>query len=283
MRYDSDHAVEPSAIDLNADLGESFGSWSMGDDDALLDIVTSANVACGFHAGDPSVLLRTCQRAAERNVSVGAHVAYRDLAGFGRNFIDVEPARLTADVLYQLSAIAGMARVTGALLTYVKPHGALYNTIVHHEAQASAVVEALRIFNADASRPLALLGLPGGIVMTMAQQAGIRTVSEAFADRAYTPEGTLVSRRETGAVLHDADQVAQRVVRLAQTGKITAIDGTDIEIAADSVCLHGDSPGAVQMAQAVRDRLLDAGVTLRPFSQTWDGTNTTPNSATDAS
>ena len=262
-----------AALDLNADLGESFGSWTMGDDAALLDVVTSANVACGFHAGDPSVLLATCRSAAQRGVTVGAHVAYRDLAGFGRNFIDVEPARLTADVLYQLAAIDGVARVAGATLSYVKPHGALYNTIVHHEAQASAVVDALVMFNAHRfntldERPLGLLGLPGGVVLSIAEAAGVATYREAFADRAYNPDGTLLSRREPGAVLHDADEVAARIVRLAQTGKLTAIDGTDIDAPADSVCLHGDSPGAVAMAQAVRSALSDAGVTLRPFTET---------------
>lgn len=253
-------------LDLNADLGESFGSWTMGDDDALLDVVTSANVACGFHAGDPSVLLATCRKAAERGVTMGAHVAYRDLAGFGRNFIDVEPSRLTADVLYQLAAIDGMARVSGAQLRYVKPHGALYNAIVHHEAQAGAVVEALRLFNAHASTPLALLGLPGGIAMTLAAEAGIPTFTEAFADRSYNTDGTLVSRRVDGAVLHNPDEVAARVVRMAVDHKVTAIDGTDIDVTADSVCLHGDSPGAVAMAKAVRQALEAADVTLTSFA-----------------
>ena len=255
-----------SSVDLNADLGESFGSWRMGDDDALLSIVTSANVACGFHAGDPSVMLATCEKAAANDVTIGAHVAYRDLAGFGRNFIDVEPARLTADILYQLSALDGMARITGANLTYVKPHGALYNTIVHHEAQADAVVEALRLFNADRTHPLALLGLPNAVVLTKAKAAGITTFAEAFADRAYTPEGTLVSRREAGAVLHDPQSVANRVVRLAQTGQVEAIDGSTVTMSADSVCLHGDSAGAVNMAKAVREALTQAGVALSAFA-----------------
>lgn len=257
----------PAFLDLNADLGESFGSWRMGDDDALLDIVTSANVACGFHAGDPSVLAATCAKAAERGVTVGAHVAYRDLAGFGRNFIDIEPARLTADVLYQLAAIDGVARVYGANLRYVKPHGALYNTIVHHEAQAAAVVEALRLFNESSSRPLGILGLPQALSAKLAADAGIPTYVEAFADRAYNADGTLVSRRLPGAVLHDADEVAARIVKLAQTKKMTAADGTEIGVAADSVCLHGDSDGAVAMAKAVRDALTNAGIELRAFAE----------------
>lgn len=255
-----------ASIDLNADMGESFGQWTMGDDAALLDVVSSANVACGFHAGDPLVLASTCRAAADRGVSVGAHVAYRDLAGFGRNFIDIEPARLQAEVLYQLSAIDGVARAHGTSVGYVKPHGALYNTIVHHEAQAAAVVAAVAQFNATSPKPLAILGLPGGLVLDMAEAKGIRAVREAFADRAYTPEGTLVSRRAAGAVLHDADDVARRMVELVTTGEIEAIDGSRVRVAAESICVHGDSPGAVAMATRVRQALTDAGVAIEAFA-----------------
>lgn len=253
-------------IDLNADMGESFGQWTMGDDAALLDVVSSANVACGFHAGDPLVLARTCARAAERGVSIGAHVAYRDLAGFGRNFIDVEPSRLEAEALYQLSAIDGIARAHGTTIGYVKPHGALYNTIVHHEAQATAVVAAVERFNTVASKPLAILGLPGGLVLDLASARGIRAVSEAFADRAYNADGTLVSRRTEGAVLHDADAVAQRMVDLVTTGHLEAIDGSRVEVAADSICVHGDSPGAVAMATRLKAALEEAGIMIRAFA-----------------
>ena len=249
-------------IDLNSDLGEAFGIWPMGDDEAMLDLVTSANVACGFHAGDPSVARRTCAAAARRKVALGAHVAYRDLAGFGRRFVDVAPAELTADVLYRLGALQAMAHVAGTRVRYVKPHGALYNAIVHHEAQAAAVVEAVRAFDPD----LVLLGLPGAVVLDLAADAGLRTATEAFADRGYLPDGTLAPRGTEGAVLHDAPAVAARMVQLVTTGTLTAVDGTTISVQADSICTHGDSPGAVAMAAAVRAALLDAGVEIGAFA-----------------
>jgi len=250
-----------TTIDLNADLGEGFGQWSLGDDDALLDVVTSANVACGFHAGDPTVLRRTCERAAERGVVVGAQVGYRDLAGFGRRFIDIEPADLTNDVLYQIGALEALARVAGTRVSYVKPHGALYHAIVHHEAQAAALVDAVRRYDPT----LPVLGLPGSVWLRLAEEAGLVAVPEAFADRAYTAEATLVSRREPGAVLHDADEVAARCVRLATRGEVSAVDGSVVPVRAASLCVHGDTAGAVAMARAVRDRLEDAGVSLAPF------------------
>ncbi|EXG81653.1 LamB/YcsF family protein [Cryptosporangium arvum] len=249
-------------IDLNSDLGESFGTWRLGDDAAVLDVVTSANVACGFHAGDPRTLLSTCERAVAAGVVIGAQVGYRDLPGFGRRFIDYESADLVADLLYQLGALEGLARVAGGRVRYVKPHGALYNTIVHHEQQAAAVVEAVTRF--DASLPV--LGLPGSVFLAAAERAGLRTVAEAFVDRAYTPAGTLVSRREPGAVLHDPDLVAARMVRLVTRGELDAIDGSVVTVRADSLCVHGDSPGAVGMARAVRDALESAGLTVRSFT-----------------
>lgn len=248
-------------MDLNSDLGEGFGNWSFGDDAAMLDLVTSANVACGFHAGDPRHLLQTCRAAAERNVVIGAQVGYRDLAGFGRRFIDMETDDLIADVLYQISALDGLARSVGSRVRYVKPHGALYNTIVTHAEQARAVVQAVRSYD----RELPVLGLPGSIFLDEAERAGLQVFREAFADRAYTPEGHLVSRRLPGAVLHDPVEVADRVAAMATDGQIRAIDGTTIAVRADSVCVHGDSPGAVDMATAVRARLVDAGVTVTPF------------------
>ena len=249
-------------MDLNADPAEGFGRWELGDDEALLGVVTSANVACGFHAGDSVVIREAVARAAERDVAVGAQVGYRDLAGFGRRFIDVPPRELTDDVIYQIGALAGFARVAGTEVTYVKPHGALYNAIVHHAEQAAAVVEAVRSYDPS----VAVLGLPGSQWLAQAEQAGLRTFREAFADRAYTPEGTLVSRREPGAVLHDPEEIAQRCLALAAGEPIRAVDGSEIEVRADSICVHGDSPGAVAIAQAVRDRLGEAGVQLRPFA-----------------
>lgn len=251
-----------TGMDLNADLGESFGNWTLGDDAAMLAIVTSANVACGFHAGDPTVLLRCCVRAAAHGVRIGAQVGYRDLAGFGRRFIDVAPADLEADVLYQLGALDGLARAAGSRVTYLKPHGALYNTVVHHRAQAAAVVSAVRRYDAG----LAVLGLPGSALLELAAEAGLTTVLEAFADRAYTPMGTLVPRTEPGAVLQDPDEIAHRVVGLARDHTLTAVDGSVLRIDADSICVHGDSPGAVAIAGAVRTALVAAGLPVAPFT-----------------
>ncbi|MBR7744018.1 LamB/YcsF family protein [Phycicoccus sp. BSK3Z-2] len=252
----------PASVDLNSDVGESFGRWRLGDDDAVLALVTSANVACGFHAGDPTTLRRCCETAATRGVAVGAQVGYRDLAGFGRRFVDVDPGELADDVTYQVGALEAMARVAGTRVSYVKPHGALYNAAVHHEGHAQAVVDAVRAY--DPSLPV--LGLPGSQLLRRAEAAGLRPVREAFADRGYTPEGTLVPRSEPGALLEDVDEVAARVLRLVREGVVAAVDGSDVAVDAESVCLHGDTPGAVGMATAVRAALDDAGVDVRTFA-----------------
>lgn len=251
-----------TSIDLNSDIGEAFGAWRMGDDEAILDTVTSANIACGFHAGDPSHMRQTARGAVERGVAIGAHVAYRDLAGFGRRFVDATPTELADDVLYQIGALDGIARSQGGKVTYVKPHGALYNTIVHHEGHARAVVDAVKAYDRD----LTLLLLPGSVALDMANADGIRGVAEAFADRGYMPDGTLVSRREEGAVLHDAEVVAERMVRLATTGELEAVDGSTLRIDAASICLHGDTDGAVGLARSVRAALEGAGIELRSFA-----------------
>ncbi|WP_324652297.1 5-oxoprolinase subunit PxpA [Georgenia sp. H159] len=248
-------------IDLNADVGESFGPWSMGDDAAILRVVSSANVACGFHAGDPSTARRTCALAAQAGVSVGAHVSYRDLAGFGRRFIDVDPAELVDEVVYQIGALQAVASAAGTTVSHVKPHGALYNAIAHHRDQARAVVTAVRTVDPD----LPILLLPGTVVEAEAQAAGLRPVVEAFADRAYQPDGTLVPRSRPGSVLTDPDAVARRVVRLATESVVEAVDGSLVTVAAESVCVHGDTPGAVAIATAVRAALDDAGVTVAGF------------------
>lgn len=250
------------STDLNADLGEALGQWPMGDDEAMLAIVTSANVACGFHAGDPVTTRHTVASAVSRGIAVGAHPSYRDLVGFGRRRMDYAHDELVADVVYQLGALDAFCRVAGTSVAYVKPHGALYNTIVADEAQARAVVEAIAAF----APGLPVLGLPGSAFLRLAADAGLRPVREAFADRAYNPDGTLVSRRLPGSVLHDADAVAARMVRLATEGVMTAIDGTEFELQADSICIHGDSPGAVALAATVRRELEAAGVDLRPFA-----------------
>lgn len=248
-------------VDLNADLAEGYGVWELGDDAAMLDIVTSANLACGFHAGNPVGLARTCRAAADRGVRIGAQVGYFDLAGFGRRRIDVDPAELAADVIYQIGALQAMARAAGSALGYVKPHGALYNTIVDDRSQARAVAQA--VHTVDPGLPV--LGLAGSVFFEEATRLGLRTVAEAFADRAYRPDGHLVSRRETGAVLHDPEEIAHRVLTMITEGQVTASDGSVIGIEVESVCVHGDSPGAVQIATAVRDRLRAAGVVLAAF------------------
>lgn len=249
------------SVDLNADLGEGFGVWRLGDDDAMLDIVTSANVACGFHAGDPAGLARTCRAAAERGVRIGAQVSYRDLAGFGRRFIDAEPEDLRADVIYQIGALQAIAHSAGSSVSYVKPHGALYNSIVTHRGQAEAVAAAVHAVDPR----LAVLGLAGSAFFEAATELGLRTVAEAFADRAYRADGQLVSRREPGAVLDDPAEIADRVSAMVRHGRVSAVDGTTITITVESVCVHGDSPGAVQIAQAVRERLHADGSDLAPF------------------
>lgn len=248
-------------IDLNVDIAEGFGVWRIADDDALLTVVSSANIACGFHAGDPGTMRRACVTAVKHGVSIGAQVSYRDLAGFGRRFIDVPPMELVDDILYQLSALQGIAAVSGGRMSYVKPHGALYNAIVKHEAQAAAVVEAVRHFDSS----LAVLGLPGSRWLALAEEAGLETVREAFADRAYTPEGTLVSRREPGAVLSDPAVVAERAVRFATEGTVVAVDGSVVDARARSICVHSDTPGALDLVKAVRAGLVAAGVRVASF------------------
>ena len=250
------------AIDLNSDLGESFGAWDMGDDAAMLDIVTSANVACGFHAGDPAGILRTLKAAAAKNVTIGAHVSYPDKVGFGRRNMDVASDELTADVIYQIGSLQGLAKAAGTSVRYVKPHGALYNTIAHDRRQAMAVIEAIRAIDPT----LVLVALAGSSLIELARSEGLQCIAEAFADRAYTPQGTLVSRREPGAVLHDPELVAQRMLRLVQSGSIEAIDGSLVRIEADSICVHGDSPAAVEMARELRRVLKQANTSLQPFA-----------------
>jgi 5-oxoprolinase (ATP-hydrolysing) subunit A len=244
-------------MDLNADVGESYGAWVLGDDEAVLDVVTSANVACGFHAGDPVTLLRTVTAAAVRGVAVGAQVSYPDLVGFGRRDMELTAAEIEADVLYQVGALAGLARAAGTEVRYVKPHGALYNRAARDPAVAEAIAGAVARYGEDL--PLLLLaGSPGR------EAAG--ALGECFADRAYTPEGRLVSRREPGAVLTDPDEVVTRAVRMATGREVVATDGSTVPVDAVSICLHGDTPGAAELARRVRAGLEAAGVTLAPFS-----------------
>jgi UPF0271 protein len=236
-----------SVVDLNADVGESFGRWTLGDDAALLPHLTSANVACGFHAGDPLTLRRTVAMCVAHGVRVGAQVGYRDLAGFGRRFIDVPPAELTADVLYQLGALDGLARVAGTRVSYLKPHGALYHAVNQRPEQAQAVIDAVVEHGG-----LPVLGLPGSPFLVLAEAAGLTVVTEGFADRGYLPDGGLVPRGQAGAMVESPDAAAEQAVRLAPT--------------VDSLCVHGDSAGAVAIAAAVRAGLAAAGIEVAPFS-----------------
>ncbi len=249
-------------IDLNSDVGESFGRWVLGDDEAMIRSVSSVNVACGFHAGDPSTLRRTCAFAARAGVTVGAQVGYRDLAGFGRRFIEMDPSDLTDDLIYQIGALQALAQVAGTGVRYVKPHGALYNATVHHHSQAQAVIDAVRAVDPR----LPVLGPPGSALLELAERAGLRAVPEAFADRGYSAQGTLIPRNQPGALLSEPAAVAARVVRLVTEGVIAAVDGTDVKVDAESICVHGDSPGAVDMAATVRQALLDTGIIVRAFA-----------------
>ena len=248
-------------MDLNSDLGESFGAWSMGDDAAMLDIVSSANVACGFHAGDPAGILKTLKEAKARNVVVGAHIAYPDLVGFGRRNMDIGSSDLIASCIYQIGALQGLAQAAGTTVKYVKPHGALYNKIAQDKRQASDVITAMLALDKN----LTLLALAGSPLIQWARDAGLNVVAEAFADRAYTPQGELVSRTLPGAVLHDEALITERMLNLVREGTLTAIDGSTVRIEADSICVHGDSPGAVSIARNLRQRFEQEQIQLTSF------------------
>lgn len=250
-----------ASIDLNSDLGESYGAWSMGDDTAMLAVASSANIACGFHAGDPVGILKTVRSAAAQGVSVGAHVSYPDRVGFGRRDMDVTSAELVADVIYQIGALKGVAAAAGTTVGYVKPHGALYNRIAHDPRQGKDVIDAIKAIDPS----LVLMGLANAPILDLARKAGLAVVAEAFADRAYTPDGQLVSRREAGAVLHDPEVIASRMLQLVREGTLAAIDGSTIRLEAQSICVHGDSPGAVTIAQELRRRFEAEGIVVKSF------------------
>jgi UPF0271 protein len=249
-------------MDLNADLGEDFRLQRFDLDLALLTVVTSGNVACGFHAGDPTRMRSVCEVAGSREVAVGAQVSYRDLFGFGRRFIDYDPGELRDDLLYQIGALDAFARRAGTRVAYVKPHGALYNRTVTDQQQAAAVIVAVAEFD----RSLPVLGLPGSELLNLAAERGLRTVPEGFADRAYLPSGELVPRSEAGAVLTDPAGIAARAVRMARDHEVVAVDGTVLSCDVESLCVHGDTPGAVDIARAVRDAVTAAGIPIAPFT-----------------
>ena len=247
-------------IDLNADVGEGFGAWSMGDDAGLLRVVTSANVACGFHAGDPSVIDRTVGLAVRACVAVGAHPSHFDLRGFGRRNMVVDPAEAEADVLYQVGSVAGFARAHGSRLTHVKPHGALYNQAAADEALAAAVARGVARFDSG----LVLVGLASSATLRRAAESqGLRFAGEAFADRRYEPDGTLVPRSAEGAVIVDPAQAALQAVRLAEKHEVLTRGGAVVPLRAETLCVHGDTPGAPALARAVRDALETAGIAVR--------------------
>lgn len=248
-------------IDLNSDLGESFGPWAMGDDPAMLDIVTSANVAAGGHASDPETMFRTLGLAAARGVVVGAHPGYPDREGFGRRVIPMPPAEIGRMVAAQVGALSALAQMAGTAVRYVKPHGALGNLAAADAEVARAIAAAV----GQLSPRLALLAISGTALEHAARAAGVEVFSEIFADRAYLADGQLVPRSRPGAVLHDPDAIADRLVRFLDSREMPVLDGGTVRLDAHSICVHGDTPGAVAIARAVRDRLTGAGVTLAPF------------------
>ena len=245
-------------IDLNSDLGEGFGPWEMGDDAAMLGVVTSANIACGGHAGDAEVMFRTLKMAAEKGVVVGAHPGYADREGFGRRVIPMAPGEIARMVAAQVGALVGVAALAGTRVRYVKPHGALGNLAADDQAVAEAILTAI-------PAGMAVLAISGTELELAARAAGVPVFSEIFADRAYLPNGRLVPRSRPGAVLHDAGEVSERLLGFLQTGLMPVLDGAPIKLAAQSICVHGDTPGALDMARRLRDRLQAAGVTLAPF------------------
>jgi len=250
-------------IDLNSDLGESFGAWKMGNDEAVLDFVSSANVACGFHAGDPVVMLATVRAAKEKGVSVGAHPGYPDLMGFGRRNMDVTPDEAYAYTLYQIGAMQAACNAVGIKLQHVKAHGALYNQAAKNHALAVAIAHAVK----DAGQGLILLGLANSEFDKAAAEVGVPYAAEAFADRAYQADGTLVPRKVQGSMIHDVNLAVARVVRMVKEGKVETIDGKVINLKPHSICLHGDSPKAVQMATEIRKGLEAAGIKIAPISE----------------
>jgi len=248
-------------IDLNADLGESFGVYRLGDDQALLHFVTSASIACGFHAGDPGTMARAVESCIARGVALGAHPGLPDLAGFGRRAVAVTPAEARDLITYQVGALAAFAARQGQRLQHVKPHGALYAMAERDPAIAAAIAQAVVEVDAE----LILMGLSEGRLVAAGRGLGLRVAHEVFADRSYEPDGTLTPRGQPGAVLDDPEQVARRIVRLARGGRVKAADGSDLTLAADTLCLHGDSPGAALLADAVRRALESEGVAVRPL------------------
>lgn len=253
------------SIDLNCDMGESFGAYKLGLDEEVIRYITSANVACGWHAGDPVVMNRTVQSAAEHGVGIGAHPSYPDLLGFGRRNMDCTAEEISNYIIYQIGALMGFCSSNSAKLKHVKPHGNLYLTAVENEAVACAIARAIVEIDPNLMY-VALAGAKGELMTRVGRDFGLKVVYEAFPDRAYTPEGTLVSRRVEGAVIKDPKRVAERALEMAVENKVTAIDGTLIELRAETLCVHGDTPGAVELVKSIRTLLEAEGVTVEPMS-----------------
>jgi 5-oxoprolinase (ATP-hydrolysing) subunit A len=254
-------SLELTEIDLNCDAGESFGLWTMGDDETLIPLMTSVNIACGAHAGDPLVMRRTLLQAKQHNVAVGAHPGYPDIRGFGRRELALPPDEVEAWTLAQIGALDAMARGVGVTLKHVKPHGALYNVAAEDEALAEAIVRAVRAFNPD----LALVARAGSRMVKLARAGGLRVAEEAFADRGYDATGRLLPRSHPGALLGDPHGAAERAVTLLQTGELTSVDGSTLHMRPQTLCIHSDTAGAAAIAAAVCMALLAAGVRLRPL------------------
>lgn len=254
-------------VDLNADMGEGFGPYRMGDDEGILKIVTSANVACGFHAGDPETMAKTFSMAKRQGVNVGAHPGFDDLAGFGRRIIPCSPGEIERLVAYQIGAAQALSAYAGHPITYVKAHGALGNLSAVDEAVATAIANAIKAVDAG----LICMTFAGSLVEQVARERGLRTCAEIFADRAYDDEGKLISRKLPGAVLHDAKEVAARVLRMVQGGAVESVTGKQLRVPIETICVHGDTPGAVAMAAEIRRTLEAAGVTVKSFAGDNDG------------
>jgi UPF0271 protein len=251
-------------IDLNSDLGESFGPWTMGQDEELMEAVTSANIACGFHAGDPTVLRRTIALAKAKGVAVGAHPGFPDLAGFGRREMQLTPSEVEDSVLYQVAAIAGVAATEGVRLQHVKAHGALYNMAARDVALARAIARAVAAFD----RSLILFGLPNSALLSEGERAGLAVAAEIFADRTYEADGSLTSRRVPGSVIHDPELVVDRAVQMALRRKVTTTSGSEIELRADTMCLHGDTKGSADLARRIRSALQTSGIRVAAIRAT---------------
>jgi len=250
-------------IDLNCDMGESFGTWKMGADESIMPFITSANIACGFHAGDPDTMRRTVECAVRHGVAVGAHPGFPDLAGFGRRDINVTPEEARNFVLFQIGALAAFVRAKGALLCHVKAHGALYNRAARDPQLAIAIALAVKEFDPS----LIFVGLANSELVRAGKQVGLRVASEVFADRTYQPDGSLTSRKLPNAMVNDPHEAAARVIRMVQEGKVKAIDGSDLDVRADTVCIHGDTPGALEFARTIRQELEKAGIATCPLRE----------------